>query len=898
VHGDECQRNRDERAAAEAVAATRQEDDEHEDRREHELDEERSRNIASETTGLKWPPRHLAERVEAREQGEPERERRDQENRSAGPSRGDNGGRPADYTRPMPGKGAFFLGTTVDPANPKAVGEHLALDSSDLTTHGVIVGMTGSGKTGLAIVLLEEALLAGIPVLVLDPKGDMGNLALRFPNLEAADFKPWVNESDATAAGLSVDEYAEQTAANWKQGLESNGIGAERIQQLRDAADLTIYTPGSSAGVPLNVVGSLRAPPLSWDSEAETLRDEIEGVVTSLLTLIGVHAAPLWSREHVLLSNLIENAWRSGRDLDLASLIGEIQSPPLRKLGVFEVDAFFPPKERTELALQLNSLVAAPSFAAWGEGPPIDMQSILLTPEGRPRTAIVYLAHLSEEERQFVVTLVLSKLVTWMRGQSGTSELRTLAYMDEVFGYVPPTAAPPAKKPILTILKQGRAFGVGIVLSTQNPVDLDYKAMANAGTWMVGRLQTANDKARVLEGLKSAAGGTDVGALDAAIGGLDKRQFLLVSAKSSTPRLFATRWAMSYLRGPLTKDQVELLVKEAAAASVPQPTAAAPAAAPAPELADDETRVAPGAADGVPVRYLDPAAPWAASVGASNDGKRMRAFVTARVSMRYDDTAAGIDEAEEFEAFYGPLEDGLDLEDETVVDYDDRDLGTEAPAEATYVIPSAPITKGSFFRDAEKEIRSRIVDKRTMEIFRNQTLKLTSRPGESEEDFRKRCDDAAQSKADEETAKVTARLKARQDRLQSALELAQRRVEELDAETKSRSTNELVAGAGAVLGALLGGRRSARSIATAVSGASSRRGTTARAEERRRTAQERVAQKGDELEALEQELLDEVERIDASWRERAEAVETASIRLEATDVRVAQLALVWVPTTS
>ena len=364
------------------------------------------------------------------------------------------------------------------------------------------------------------------------------------------------------SAGLSVDDYAAQTASQWQKGLEGQGMGADRIKELRAAADVTIYTPGSTAGVPLNVVGSLQAPKLSWDTEAETLRDEIEGLVTSLLALAGIDAAPLSSREHVLLSNLIENAWRAGRDLDLGSLIGEIQSPPLRKLGVFEIDAFFPPKDRTELALKLNAIVAAPSFEAWGEGAALDAQSLLFTPEGKARAAIVYLAHLSDEERQFVVTLVLSKLVTWMRGQPGTSDLRVLSYMDEVFGFVPPTAAPPAKKPILTILKQGRAFGVGIVLATQNPVDLDYKAMSNAGTWLVGRLQTERDKARVLEGLRSAAGGTDVAALDAAIGGLEKRQFLLVSAKSSQPQIFATRWAMSYLRGPLTKDQVASLMKD------------------------------------------------------------------------------------------------------------------------------------------------------------------------------------------------------------------------------------------------------------------------------------------------------------------------------------------------
>jgi Helicase HerA, central domain len=795
----------------------------------------------------------------------------------------------------MVGKGAFFLGTTVDPSG-KAKPENLTLDSSDLTTHGVIVGMTGSGKTGLGIVMLEEALLAGIPVLVLDPKGDMGNLALTFPGLSAAEFKPWVSESDATAAGLSVDEYAAQTAGLWQKGLEGQGMGADRITELRAAADVTIYTPGSTAGVPLNVVGSLRAPRLSWETDAETLRDEIEGLVTSLLALAGVDAAPLSSREHVLLSNLIENAWRAGRDLDLGSLIGEIQSPPLRKLGVFEIDAFFPPKDRTELALKLNAIVAAPSFEAWGDGAALDAQSLLFTPEGKARAAIVYLAHLSDEERQFVVTLVLSKLVTWMRGQPGTSDLRVLSYMDEVFGFVPPTAAPPAKKPILTILKQGRAFGVGIVLATQNPVDLDYKAMSNAGTWLVGRLQTERDKARVLEGLRSAAGGTDVSALDAAIGALEKRQFLLVSSKSSQPQLFATRWAMSFLRGPLTKDQVASLMKDVPRAAEAPSEAAAPEPEAAAPTTDSETPVAPAAPSGVPVQYLDPAAPWASSVGAAAGGTRLRAFVAARVSLRYDDTTAGIDEAQEFEALYGPLDGGLDLDQETVVDYDDRDLAAEPPPRATYVLPTAPIGQGSFFKDAQTGIKRRLVDKRALEIFRNKPLKLTSRPGESEGEFLKRCDEVAQGEADKETAKVTARLKAKQDRLQSALDIAQRRVEELDVETKSRATNELVAGAGAVLGAILGGRRSTRSITGALGGASSRRGMTTRAEERRRTAQARVAVKTDDLEQLEQELLDKVSEIDAAWREKAEAVEGASIRLEATDIHVAQLALVWVPT--
>jgi Helicase HerA, central domain len=800
----------------------------------------------------------------------------------------------------MADRGSFHLGYAIDPKTGKPGTDKVVVGSSDLTTHGVVVGMTGSGKTGLAVVLLEEALLSGIPTLVLDPKGDMANLALVFPDLEPESFRPWVSEAEAHAAGQSVDEYAAKQATIWREGLESNGIGPERLQALEDAAEVTIYTPGSTAGVPLNVVGSLRAPPLDWDTDAEALRDEIEGTVTSLLALVGISADPLSSREHVLLSNLIENAWRAGRDLDLGTLIGDIQTPPLRKLGVFEIDQFFPPDDRTKLAFTLNALVASPTFAAWGEGEALDPQKLLFTADGKPRCAVVYLAHLSEQERQFVVTLVFSKLVTWMRGQEGTSDLRALAYMDEVFGYVPPSASPPPKKPILTIFKQGRAFGLGLVLSTQNPVDLDYKAMSNAGTWLVGRLQTENDKARVLEGLRSAAGGTDVAALDKAIGGLGKRQFLLVSAKASQPRLLATRWAMSYLCGPLTKEQVASLAHPAdapsAAPSEPVPAVAAqPQVTRAPELADDETSVAPAVAPGVTVSYLDPAAPWASTIGASNGSSRLRPFLAARISLRYDDTAAGVDEQQEFEAVYGPLDGGLDLESETQVDYDDRDFATSAAEAVAYVLPQAPIAEARFFSSTAKDIERRLVDRRPLELLRNKALKLVSRPGESPDDFAARCDAAAQERADADAAKIRDRLEAKQDRLEKALAQAERRIEELDTDTRSRHANELIAGAGAVLGALFGGRRSARSITSAIGGAASRRGMSARTAERRESAQERAEAVEDDLAELEQEILDEVAEIDDRWKQTAAEVDTLQIRLEATDVRVLETRLVWVP---
>ena len=655
---------------------------------------------------------------------------------------------------------------------------------------------------------------------------------------------------------------------------------------------MTLYTPGSEAGVPLNVIGSLRAPALSWETDEEAIRDEIEGTVSSLLGLVGIEADPLGSREHVLLSNLLEHNWRAGTDLDLGTLIGQIQKPPLRKLGVFEIDAFLPPDERNELAVRLNALVASPSFAAWGRGPALDPAVLLRAEDGRPRAAVIYLAHLSDQERQLVVTLVLSRLITWMRGQSGTSELRGLVYLDEVMGFAPPTAMPPSKKPILTLMKQARAFGIGMVVATQNPVDLDYKAMANAGSWFIGRLQTERDKERVLEGLRSAAGGVDVAALDTAIGGLEQRQFLLQSAHRDKPQLFATRWAMSFLRGPLTKEQIATLTPDAARAQASVTVTQSP-------LADDESGVAPPVADGVPVRWLDPAAPWASEIGADPAGKRLQAFLAARVSLRFDDTKADLDTTQEWEAVYGPLDDGLDLDRETAVDYDDRDLRAEAPDGGAYVLPSVPLDKASFFRDTAREIQRRLTATQTLELLRNAELDLYSRPGETQEQFAARADEAAKAAADAETAKIRDRLESKRDRLERALETARQRVEQASVEQSSRRSTELFSGLGSVVGVLLGGKADTRTIARAgraLGGAASRRGMSTRAAERKESAEEKAELAEADLAELEQEILDEVAEIDEKWAAKAADVETVPIRLEAGDVRVVETTLVWVPT--
>ena len=478
--------------------------------------------------------------------------------------------------------------------------------------------------------------------------------------------------------------------------------------------------------------------------------------------------------------------------------------------------------------------------------------------------------------------------------------------MDEVFGYVPPTASPPAKKPILTIFKQGRAFGLGLVLSTQNPVDLDYKAMSNAGTWLVGRLQTENDKARVLEGLRSAAGGTDVAALDKAIGALGKRQFLLVSAKSSTPRLLATRWAMSYLCGPLTKEQVARLKaagrhrgRNRATARLTD-SAAPPRAAPAPpettELRADETAVAPPVAAGIPVSYLDPQPPG--RPGSARSPARPgfarsspRASRSATTTARPASTSSRSSRPSTGRSTAASTWRARRRSTTTTATSHRRRLRTRStccPAHRSARTRSSRRRRrrsGSGWSNAGRSSSSGTGSSSSSPV-----------PGESSDDFAGRCDAAAQERADAEAAKIRDRLEAKRDRLDRALAQAQRRAEELETDTRSRQATELLAGAGAVLGAFFGGRRSTRSMAGALSSAASRRGVSVRSAERRETAKSKVDATKDDLVELEQEIADEIAAIDERWRAVADEVDTLSIRLEATDVRVVETRLVWVPT--
>ena len=815
----------------------------------------------------------------------------------------------------------LVLGADIDAAAHTKTDTATAVASGDLTTHGVIVGMTGSGKTGLGVVLIEETLSANIPCLLIDPKGDLTNLCLMFPGLSATEFQPWVNEGDATKAGQSVADFAAAQAKAWTDGLAGWGIGPARIAALRDAVDFTIYTPGSSAGVGMNIVGSLQAP--GDTSDQEIVGDEIEGFVSGLLGLVGIEADPLSSREHILLSNLILNEWTNGRSLDLPTLVGMVQNPPIRKLGVFELDQFFPPNDRTGLAMRLNGLLASPSFGAWMNGPALDIGAMLRTADGKPRCAIVTTAQLSDQERQFVTTLVLSKLVTWMRRQSGTTDLRALLYMDEVAGYLPPTAAPPTKKPIMTLMKQARAFGVGVVLATQNPVDIDYKAISNAGTWMIGRLQTDRDKQRLLDGMSAASGAVDVQAVGDTISGLAKREFVLRRAGKDKPEVFTTRWAMSYLRGPLTRDQIATLMASKKTETPPAPaTAPAPSGAPrssfappsgaaaagpaapaqaqpaAPTAGSDDTPVMPEVASGTPVRWADIASPWLSAVGGDSRGTSYAPAIVARVALRYDDEKADLIHDEEFEAVLYPLSDHLDPSTAIGVDYDDRDLRTDPPPQCLYRLTGAPLKDKSLFSNAERGLVDYLVRSRTMDIGANRKMKLYSRPGETAEQFAQRCLQTADGLADADTAKLRGKYQDKVTRIQSQIQTASDRADVAREQRKGRRNEEILSTAGSILGGLFGGRSRSSilgNVLKGAGGAAGRRSRSATAGQRLDSAENKVDDLHQQLDDVEKELADEVTQIDAEWLAVAKDITTMPVTLERVDVKVVQLSLVWIP---
>jgi hypothetical protein len=783
--------------------------------------------------------------------------------------------------------GTFYLGKGYDLAKGKVNDELVLYDSKDLTTHGVIIGMTGSGKTGLGISLLEEALIDNIPVIAIDPKGDLPNLLLNFPDLAPGDFAPWVNPSDAANQGQTLEQFATSQAALWKKGLASWGQGPERIARLKEACEMAVYTPGSNAGLPVSLLRNFDPPSPAEQAEADLWREKVAATASSILSLVGIDADPITSREHVLVSNILESVWKEGQSLDLAGLIRSIAEPPFSRVGVMDLDAFYPPKERFALSMRINNLLAAPGFEAWLQGEPLDIARLLYTPAGKPRASIFCLSHLGDAERMFFVSMLLGRIISWMRGQPGTTSLRALLYFDEIIGYLPPNGKPPSKAPLLTLLKQARAFGLGCVLSTQNPVDLDYKALSNAGTWWLGRLQTQRDKERVLAGLEGAAAGGraefNKQAMDQILAGLGKRVFLLHNVHETRPEVFHVRWAMSYLRGPMTREQIKtLMADKKAAGDTP--------AAPAPAVAGGgrASEALPLSPQGVDVYYLP----------ASGAGAGLNYFphLLGVVEAHYQSARYGVKLSRTYAQAYG-LEEGFgdpDWGEALALNIDPGLLEAEPLSGASFAeLPGGVSAKK--FKAWQQGLTRYVRQNRQVVLYSAPGYKLTSEVGESEAEFRARLGQAMREKRDLLVAKLRRRYESKLGTLERRLFAAQQAVDR-EKDQASASKMDMYVSAGATLLGALFGRK------TISAGTIGRAGTTLRGTRRIykekadvERAEQRVAQVRAEMAELEEALNREVADIEAQLDPSTEELKEISISAMAKDLTVNLFGLAWLP---
>ncbi|MFO7546219.1 MAG: DUF87 domain-containing protein [Trueperaceae bacterium] len=814
--------------------------------------------------------------------------------------------------------GAFYLGREVDPETLSTTDRPLLYDANDLTTHAVIVGMTGSGKTGLGIGLIEEAAIDGVPVLAIDPKGDLGNLALTFPELRADDFAPWVDPQAAERKGQDVAAYAADQAETWRRGLADWGQGPERIVRLREAAEVVVFTPGSSAGRPVSVLRSFAAPPVAVRDDPDLFADRIDAAATGLLTLLGVDADPL-GREHVLLATILGHAWRAGQSLGVGDLIHAVQDPPVKRIGVMDIDTVFPAKDRMKLALALNTLLAAPSFQAWLQGEPLDVQSLLYRSDGKPRIAVVSISHLSDAERMFFLTLLLSEVVAWTRSQTGTSSLRALVYVDELFGFLPPVAEPPTKRPLLTLLKQARAFGVGLALATQNPVDLDYKALSNAGTWFVGRLQTERDKQRLVDGLSSAApSAVPAAELTDVIGRLGKRTFLLHNVHEGQPALFQTRWVMSYLAGPLSREQIRRLSAstdeaadgEAAEGAVRQATPAQSAPAAAGEVATTVAGPAGHAASGATAGattgdaagvatdadarpYLPPNVRQAFAPADAVDAVRYFPFLLGAADVHYSSKTYGVDVGKRVERVVEPREGPIAFawaESEAAPVALDATSPEPTPGLPFVAFPAIDVSEKRT-KEWEALFQRWLRTDGALTLYRHPATKLVSDPDEPERDFAIRCAHRARELRDAERAALRKKYEAKLATLERRVMRDSQTTERERQQLQQRTLDSAVTVGTALLGAFLG-RRSASRVSTAVRRASSvgkESGDVNR-------ARETLARSQAELAALQSEFDRELAALPSQeLHPDVLELETVRVRPTSSDIALRYVGVLWIP---
>ncbi len=796
----------------------------------------------------------------------------------------------------------FYLGRIFDPKKDEITQDALMYDPDDLTTHAVCVGMTGSGKTGLCIDLLEEAALQGIPALMIDPKGDITNTLLHFPELRAEDFVPWVDPDQARREDKTIEQAGADAAALWTKGLAKWDIGPERVKALKDAAHFAVYTPGSEAGIPVNILASLKAPGIPWDENREMLVEKISGIVMGLLGLVGLDDLdPVRSKEHILISNIFESSWSRGKDLDLTELILQIQNPPFEKLGVMELDNFFPEKERQELSIMLNSILAAPTFQSWIKGDPLDIESFLYGADGRPRHSVFYIAHLSDAERMFFVTLLYAAVETWMRKQKGSTTLRALIYFDEIFGYLPPVKNPPSKTPMLRMLKQARAFGVGQVLVTQNPVDVDYKALSNAGTWFIGKLQTEQDKNRLLDGLEGAAPGLDRKTYDKLISTLDKRVFLLHNVHEDQPVLFHTRWAMNYLTGPLTRVQLPALNDLAGAGqSAPAPAASSHAKRSSKATTGGEslTSTRPNVPAGIDEYYLPNnlsllKAVDLAGISAPQQVEYQVVYkpaLIAQATIRFMKRNYNLD--------YDLVTTALVREPDQTgrVSWDDwgaepidlDELEPGARAEARFHDLTSPLSDGTKLRELETDFKDWIYHSVTVSIRANEELEVFAGPQVSQGEFRRMCAEAAEDALEEEKEKVMVSFKKKLDTIKDRLMREKRELDEDEVELSQRKMEEIGTHAENLI-SLLAGRQ--RRMTTSLT----KRRMTSQAKADVKESLDTIEEYKKEIEDLEKERLEALAEVEEKWREILESDAEIPVTPYKKDILLELFGVGWLP---
>lgn len=803
--------------------------------------------------------------------------------------------------------GVFYLGKSYDLSAKKRGDDLLLYDSKDLVTHAVCVGMTGSGKTGLCLGILEEAAIDGIPAIVIDPKGDLSNLLLAFPELRPADFRPWINEDDAVKKGVTPDEFAAQQASLWAKGLAEWGEDGARIRRLKESAEFAVYTPGSSAGLPVSVLRSFDAPPTEIAEDGELLRERVSGTATSLLGLMGITADPVQSREHILLSAILADAWGKGQSLDLAGLIQRIQQPPIARLGVMELESVYPSKDRFGLAMALNNLVAAPGFASWMEGPPLDIARMLYGPAGKPRVAIFSIAHLGDAERMFFVSMLLNQVLGWVRSQSGTTSLRALVYMDEIAGYFPPTANPPSKAPLLTLMKQARAFGVGVVLATQNPVDLDYKGLSNAGTWFIGRLQTERDKQRVLDGLEGAAAGAgagfDRGSMDKVLSQLGSRVFLMNNVHENRPVIFESRWCLSYLRGPLTRQQIKSLMDPVrkpaldAAEAVPPPPASPVSGGPAAGRAGASTanpavgQSRPVLAPDVP-QYFIPTrlTPAGASI-------EYRPMLLGVAKVYFSDAKAGIS-VEEPVSMLAPIETGpvaVDWDKAEPTDLTEADVEREPVGGLSFADLPPDAGKSKSYEAWTKLLAEALFRGHTLDLMSSREYGMVSKPGETEPDFRLRLAQTSRERRDALADKMRQKYGPKLSALQERIRKAEQAVDVQKQQARGAKWGAAVSFGTALLGAFMG-----RKLVSASN--VSKAGTAMRGVGKTFKESSDVSRAEDNVDSLQRQYAD----LEAQFKTEVDnagglpdpltcSLDRASLKPKKTNITVRAVILAWAP---